>query len=92
MCIYLGPLKGHLDIDILDSAFATAHIGIIGYDFDFFRAELCVKGGIDYGLNILKVRHATVLSVIRLFCSNIPKHDKCALVKPLHPSISLMFS
>ena len=50
-----GPLQGHLDVDILDSAYASAHIGIIGYDIDFFRAEICVKGGIDYGLNILKV-------------------------------------
>ena len=36
-------------------AWATVHVGIIGFDFDMFRAELCFKGGIEYGLNILKV-------------------------------------
>ena len=56
-----GPLNGHLDVDILDSAFATIHIGIFGIDFDIFRGELCFKGGIQYGLNILKVRTITIL-------------------------------
>ena len=56
-----GPLNGHLDVDILDSAFATIHIGIFGIDFDIFRGELCFKGGIEYGLNILKVRTITIL-------------------------------
>ena len=50
-----GPLQGHLQVDVLDSAFATIHIGLFGIDFDIFRGEICFKGGIQYGLNILKV-------------------------------------
>ena len=50
-----GPLQGHLKVDILDSAFATLHFGFIGFDLHLFKAELCMKGHIEYGLNILKV-------------------------------------
>ena len=39
----------------MDSVFATLHIGIIGFDLDIFKAELCMKGHIEYELNILKV-------------------------------------
>ena len=45
-----------MKIDVLDSAYAVMHVGIIGFDLDIFRAELCFKGGIEYDLNILKVR------------------------------------
>ena len=62
-----GPLQGHLKVDILDSAFATLHIGIIGFDLDIFKAELCMKGHIEYGLNILKV--SFIFTV--LFYSNV---------------------
>ena len=50
-----GPLQGHLKIDVMDSVYATIHIGLFGFDVDIFRGELCFKGGIQYGLNILKV-------------------------------------
>ncbi|KAI0217504.1 hypothetical protein LSAT2_030722 [Lamellibrachia satsuma] len=52
--IQIRPLQGHLQVDVLDSAFATIHIGLFGIDFDIFRGEICFKGGIQYGLNILK--------------------------------------
>ena len=44
-----------MKVDFLDSAFATLHIGLIGFDFDIFRAEFCFKTGIEYELNTLKV-------------------------------------
>ena len=31
----------------MDSVFATLHIGIIGFDLDIFKAELCMKGQIE---------------------------------------------
>ena len=50
------PLLASAKIDVLDTAWAEVHVGIFGLNYDIFRAELCYKGGIEYGLNILKVR------------------------------------
>ena len=44
-----------MKVDLLDEAFATLHIGLIGFDFDIFRLDFCFNGGTEYDLNILKV-------------------------------------
>ena len=54
--LYPGPLEGHLLVDILDSAYLTFHLGLVGKkNIDMFRAEVCFKSEIKYNLNILKV-------------------------------------
>ena len=62
MCLFslIAPLKGHLIVDVDDKAYATIHLGILGLQLDFFRAELCFKGNIRYEINILKVREHTI--------------------------------
>ena len=60
----------------MDSAFATLHIGIIGFDLDLYKAELCMKGHIDYGLNILKVSFIFTY----LFLSNVLFQYVCILI------------
>ena len=71
-----GPLRGHMKVDVMDSAFATLHIGIIGFDLDLYKAELCMKGHIDYELNILKVSFI----VTHLILSNVPFLYVCILI------------
>ena len=66
-----GPLRGHMKIDIMDSAFATLHVGIIGFDLDLYKAELCMKGHIEYELNILKVSFIVTHLVMYLFCTYV---------------------
>ena len=63
-----GPLQGHLKVDILDSAYAILHVGIFGFDLTIFKAELCVKGHIEYELNILKVSIFTFLFHSNILC------------------------
>ena len=48
-------MSGHLIVDVHDGAWVTVNIGILNYNFDLFRAEICFKGKIEYELNILKV-------------------------------------
>ena len=48
-------MSGHLKVDVYDGAWVTINIGILNYNFDLFRAEICFKGQIEYELNILKV-------------------------------------
>ena len=55
MCIFTAPLAGHLIVDVHDGTWATIHVGILNFDFDIFRAEICFKGKIEYELNILGV-------------------------------------
>ncbi|KAK2165040.1 hypothetical protein NP493_1368g00013 [Ridgeia piscesae] len=52
--IQIMPLLAKAKIDVLDTAWAEVHVGIFGLNYDIFRAQLCYKGGIEYGLNILK--------------------------------------
>ena len=48
-------MSGHLIVDVHDGAWVTVNVGILNYNFDLFRAEICFKGKIEYELNILKV-------------------------------------
>ena len=50
------PLLAQAKVDILDKAWAELHVGMFAFNNDIFRAELCFKGRVEYGLNILKVR------------------------------------
>ncbi|KAI0234744.1 hypothetical protein LSAT2_014923 [Lamellibrachia satsuma] len=68
------PLWGHMKVDFLDSAFATLHIGLIGFDFDIFRAEFCFKTGIEYELNTLKeFSYGGIKEDFDLFAKVLPK-------------------
>ena len=51
-----GPLSGSAELNIYDKAWATVHLGLLGFDFHIFLADLCYKGSIGYDLNILEVR------------------------------------
>ena len=51
----VAPLAGHLKVNIHDAAWATIHVGILGFDLTIFKAEICFKGGIEYHLNMLAV-------------------------------------
>ena len=42
-------------LDLLDEAFATLHIGIIGLDHDIFKLVFCFHMDLQYDRNILKV-------------------------------------
>lgn len=53
--IILAPTQGHLKVRVHDEAYARAHAGIIGFNFDFFVARVCFKGGTEYNINILQV-------------------------------------
>lgn len=55
LIIILAPTQGHLKVRVHDEAYARAHAGIIGFNFDFFVARVCFKGGTEYNINILQV-------------------------------------
>ena len=50
-----APLSGHLRLDILDEAYATVLVGLVGTKMDIARARFCFNGHIEYNLNILQV-------------------------------------
>ena len=61
-----GPLEAQMKLDVMDSAFVTLHVGLIGKDYDIVKAEVCIKGHVGYDLNILKVN----FSITVMFYSN----------------------
>ena len=60
------PLEAQMKLDVMDSAFVTLHVGLIGKDYDIVKAEVCMKGHVGYDLNILKVN----FSITVMFYSN----------------------
>ena len=48
-------------MDVLDKAWVTAHLGILGFDYHLFKAELCFRGDIKYDLNMLAVSYCKAL-------------------------------
>ncbi|XP_033637723.1 uncharacterized protein LOC117298529 [Asterias rubens] len=52
--IKIAPLSGHLRLDILDEAYATVLVGLVGTKMDIARARFCFNGHIEYNLNILQ--------------------------------------
>lgn len=58
LCV--APTQGHLRIRVHDEAYAIVHSGTMGFNFDFFIARLCFKGGTYYNINILQVINVDV--------------------------------
>ncbi|KAK3083736.1 hypothetical protein FSP39_002337 [Pinctada imbricata] len=54
MELELSPLSGHFEIDVYNTAYAEAHVGLINLQIDIFRALMCYQGHIGYDLNVLK--------------------------------------
>ncbi|XP_022103294.1 uncharacterized protein LOC110986022 [Acanthaster planci] len=50
----ISPLTGHLVVDLLDEAYATVVIGLLGLSVDVVRARFCFNGYVEYNLNILQ--------------------------------------
>lgn len=59
----VAPTNGHVKIKVHDEAYARVHLGFVGYNFDFFVARVCFKGGAEYSINIFQVRMNYDLSV-----------------------------
>lgn len=54
--LYVAPTQGHLKVRVHDEAYARIHVGILGFNYDFFLARVCFKGSTEYNINILQVK------------------------------------
>lgn len=52
---HIAPTEGHLNVQVHDEAYARVHVGVLGFNYDFFVARVCFKGSTEYNINILQV-------------------------------------
>ena len=48
-------LSGLFKVVVHNEVYARVHLGFLGFNFDFFSARICFKGGTSYDVNILQV-------------------------------------
>lgn len=75
-----APLSGFAKVDIHDAAWATLHIGLLGFDYDVFRAEICFKGDIHYEVNILAVSIVLTFTMYHNYLYHSPVEE----IRPKH--------
>ena len=70
--LLLAPLSGSFRVSAYDEAYAVVHVGMLGFNIDFFVAKICYKGETSYDFNVLQVLHSITTHLHPISMHHIP--------------------